>query len=265
MLPIGVQLYSLRDDASKDFLGVLKFVADCGYKLVEPAGFWNIRPTEFKKIIADLGMGMVSSHSPWCRRGSIGEAMDIASLLGLDKVVCGYGPNDFADLEAMKRTADEVNYMGEILKKNGFTLFQHNHDFEFQRLDGKLKYDIFRSLLSVDVKIQMDCFWSTNLGKEDPVAMLKHFAKDTILLHMKDGVSEQRVAGNDMVNGILERHVELMPLGTGTLPIADLIKAAPAQTQAVIVELDSCNIDMKTAIRQSYEFMTKNGLAKGNK
>lgn len=265
MLPIGVQLYSLRDDAAKDYLGVLKFVADCGYKLVEPAGFWNIRPSEFKKIIGDLGMDMISSHTPWCRRGSIGEAMDIAHILGLDKVVCGYGPNDFADVESMKRTADEVNYMGEILKKNGFTLFQHNHDFEFQRIDGKLKYDIFREMLSVDVKIQMDCFWSTNLGKEDPVEMLKHFAKDTILIHMKDGVSEQRVAGNDMVNGILERHVELMPLGTGKLPIPELIKNAPAQTQAVIVELDSCIIDMKTAIRQSYEYMTKNGLAKGNK
>lgn len=265
MLPIGVQLYSLRDEAAKDFPGVLKFVAEVGYQYVEPAGFWNLRPTEFKKMLSDLGLKMISSHSPWCRKGNIGEAMEIADILGLDKVVCGYGPNDFADLNAMKRTADEVNYIGEILKKNGFTLFQHNHDFEFQRIDGKLKYDIFRELLSVEVKLELDCFWSTNLGVEDPVAMLKHYAKDTILLHMKDGVSEQRVAGNNMVNGILERHIELTPLGTGKLPIADLIKAAPAQTQAVIVELDTCTIDMKTAIRQSYEFMIKNGLAKGNK
>lgn len=265
MLPIGVQLYSLREDAQKDFLGVLKFVADVGYKYVEPAGFWTIRPTEFKKIINDLGMDLISSHSPWCRPGNIGEAMDLAAILGLKSIVCGYGPNEFKDVESMKRTADEVNYMGGILARNGFSLFQHNHDFEFQRIDGKLKYDIFREMLNVDVKIQLDCFWSTNLGKENPVEMLKHYAKDICTLHMKDGVSEQRVAGNDMVNGILERHVELMPLGTGTLPIADLIKAAPAQTQAVIVELDHCIIDMKTAIRQSYEFMTSNGLAKGNK
>lgn len=265
MLPIGVQLYSLRDEAAKDFPAVLKFVADIGYKYVEPAGFWTLRPTEFKKMITDLGMGMISSHSPWCRRGNTGETMELASILGLDKIVCGYGPNDFKDLDAIKRTADEVNYMGEILKKNGFTLFQHNHDFEFQRIDGELKYDIFRKLLSVDVKLQLDCFWSTNLGKEDPVAMLKHYAKDTILLHMKDGFSEQRVQGNDMVNGILERHVELMTLGTGKLPIPELIKAAPAHTQAVIVELDSCTTDMKTAIKDSYTYMTKNGLAKGNK
>ena len=95
--------------------------------------------------------------------------------------------------------------------------------------------------------------------------MLDLFAKDTILLHMKDGVASQKVDGNKMVNGILERHVELMPLGTGTLPIRDLIAHAPAQTQAVIVELDYCNTEMVSAIEQSYKFMVENGLAAGNK
>jgi sugar phosphate isomerase/epimerase len=265
MLPIGVQLYSLREEAQKDFVGVLKFVADVGYKYVEPAGFWDVRPSEFLKIIKDLGMDMVSSHSPWCRPGNIGEVMELADNLGLDKVVCGFGPADFENVEAMKRTAEQVNYMGEILAKNGFILFQHNHDFEFQRIDGKLKYDIYREMLDVDVKLEMDSFWSTNLGNEDPVEMLKHYADDTILLHMKDGVAKQKVGGDNMVNGILERDVKMMPLGTGELPIVDLMKAAPAQTQAVIVELDTCIIDMKTAIRQSYEYMISNGLAEGNK
>ncbi len=265
MFPIGVQLYSLREEAKKGFLDVLKFVADVGYTYVEPAGFWEIRPTEFKKILADLGLKMISSHSPWCRPGNLGEAMDLANILGLDKIVCGYGPGDFENLDAIKRTAEQVNAMGKVVTKNGFTLFQHNHDFEFQRIDGKLKYDIFRKMLDVDVKLQLDCFWSTNLGKEDPVEMLKHYAKDVILIHMKDGISEQRVSGSGTVNGLLERHVDLTPLGTGKLPIPQLIAAAPKHNQAVIVELDFCNIDMKTAIRQSYEYMVGNGLAKGNK
>ena len=115
------------------------------------------------------------------------------------------------------------------------------------------------------VKYEIDAFWSTSLGKEDPVEMLKMFAKDTILLHMKDGISEQRVAGDNMVNGILERHVELMPLGTGKLPIKDIVAAAPEQVQAIIVELDSCNIEMKAGIEQSYHYMIDNGIARGNK
>ena len=60
MKPIGVQLYSLRSLAQDDFVSVLKKVADIGYKYVEPAGLWNLRPREFKKIIADLGLEMIS-------------------------------------------------------------------------------------------------------------------------------------------------------------------------------------------------------------
>ncbi len=265
MKPIAVQLYSLRNEAEKDFVKVIKRVAEIGYKAVEPAGFWNLRPTEFKKIVDDLGLKIYSSHSPWARSAkSLGEAMEVADTLGLNKIVCGYGPDDFKDIDAIKKTADNTNAIYEVLKKNGFTLFQHNHDFEFQRIDGKLKYQIYRELCP-GVKYEMDCFWSTNLGVEDPVEMLKLFAADTILLHMKDGVCAQNVGGKAMVNGILERKVELMPLGTGTLPIKELVAAAPAQVEAIVVELDYCNIDMFTAIEQSYKYMTGNGLAAGNK
>lgn len=263
--PLGVQLYSLRELASADFPAVLKKVADIGYKYVEPAGFWNLRPSEFKKMIADLGLGLVSSHSPWARNPKVlGEVMEVASIIGLDSVVCGYGPDDFKDMDAIKKTADNTNAMMEVLKRNGFTLYQHNHDFEFQRLDGKLKYEIYREM-TPGLKYQIDCFWSTNLGHEDAVEMLKIFAADTISMHMKDGVCKQDVGGKQMVNGILDRKVDLMPLGTGTLPIRELVANAPESAKAIIVELDYCNIDMMTAIEQSYRFMTENGLAAGNK
>jgi sugar phosphate isomerase/epimerase len=262
--PISVQLYSLRELAKQDFVSVLKKVADIGYVGVEPAGLWNLQPKEFLKIIEDLGLKMFSSHTPWARINNLDETMETASALGLKKIVCGYGADDFKDMDSIKKTAENTCIMQEKLAKNGFTLFQHNHEFEFQRLDGKLKYEIYRELCP-KVKYQMDCFWSTGLGKEDPVEMLKLFKDDIISIHMKDGVSEQKVSGNDMVNGILERKVDLMPLGTGTLPIKDLVKEIPDAVDTIIVELDFCNIDMMTAIEQSYKYMTENGLAKGNK
>ena len=125
--PLSVQLYSLRARAEKDFAAVLKDVAAMGYKGVEPAGFWNIRPSQLKKIVEDLGMKIYSSHSPWCRGNNIGECMDIADMLGLKTIVCGYGPDDFKDMDAIKRTADVSNRMQAELERNGFTLFQHNH------------------------------------------------------------------------------------------------------------------------------------------
>ena len=262
--PLSVQLYSLRARAQKDFVAVLKDVAAMGYKGVEPAGFWNIRPSEFKKIVEDLGMKVYSAHSPWCRGGNVGECMDLADMLGLKTVVCGYGPDDFKDLDAIKKTADLTNRMQEEFERNGYTLFQHNHYWEFERLDGRLKYEIYAELCP-KVKFQLDCFWSTNKGKEDPVAILKKFADRTILLHMKDGVCKQETANGGMVNGLLDMKVDLLPLGSGTLPIKELISVMPEQVETVIVELDYCNIDMTEAIAKSYKFMTENGLAAGNK
>ena len=82
---------------------------------------------------------------------------------------------------------------------------------------------------------------------------------------MKDGVARQNVAGDAMVNGILDRHVDLMPLGTGELPIPELIANVPDQVSSIVVELDYCQTDMFEAIEKSYKYMTSNKLAIGNK
>ncbi|MBQ7722221.1 MAG: sugar phosphate isomerase/epimerase [Kiritimatiellae bacterium] len=266
-LPISVQLYSVRDYIARDgFAPVLKRIADIGYKGVEPAGFFNLRPSELKKMTADLGLEIYSSHSPWAHNaGGLPEQLDIASILGLDTIVCGYGPDNFKDLDSIKKTADNTNAMVDFCSKNGFTLFQHNHYWEFERIDGRLKYDIYRELCP-GVKYQIDSFWSTNKGTEDAVAMLKEFAKDTILIHMKDGVCRQEAKNDGMKDGLLDMKIDLLPLGTGTLPIKDIIAAAPAQVKTVVVELDYCeSCEMFKALEISYKFMTENGIAAGNK
>ena len=262
--PISVQLYSLREYAEKDFVGVLKRVADIGYKGVEPAGFWNLRPSEMKKMVEDLGMKIYSSHSPWAQPWNLGECMEIADILGLKRVVCGYGPDDFKDLDAIKATAEKTNKMQEFLAANGFQLFQHNHYWEFERIDGKLKYEIYAELCP-NVKFEIDSFWSTNKGTENPVEMLNKFADRTVLLHMKDGVCTQKAGGGETVNGLLDMKIDLMPLGTGSLPIKDIVTAAPESVETIVVELDYCNTEMFKAIEMSYKFMTENGLAAGNK
>ncbi len=262
--PLSVQLYSLREYAQKDIVAVLKKVAEIGYKGIEPAGFWNLRPSEFKKIADDLGLAIYSSHSPWARGTNLGECMEIADILGLKSIVCGYGPDDFKDLDSIKKTADMTNAMQEFLAANGFGLFCHNHYWEFERLDGKFKYELFAQMCP-NLKFELDSFWSTNKGQEDPVAILKQFADRTVLLHMKDGVCAQQAAGGEMVNNLLDMKIDLMPLGTGTLPIKELVANLPEQVETIVVELDYCDTEMYKAIEMSYKFMTENQLAAGNK
>jgi sugar phosphate isomerase/epimerase len=265
--PIAVQLYSVRDYIAKEgFAPVLKRIADIGYKGVEPAGFFGVRPSELKKMVDDLGLKLYSTHSPWARKlDDLPEQLDIAAVLGLDTIVCGFGPDDFKDLDAIKRTADLTNPMVDYCRRNGFTMFQHNHYWEFGRIDGRVKYDIYRDLCPA-MKYELDCFWSTNLGTEDSVAMLKDFAKDTILIHMKDGICRQEAKNAGMKNGLLDMKVDLLPLGTGDLPIKDLVAAAPAQVKCIIVELDYCeSCEMMMALEISYKYLTENGLAEGNR
>lgn len=261
---IGVQLYSLREQAEKDFVRVLKLVADIGYKAVEPAGLWNLKPTEFRKIVSDLGMTLCSSHSPWARRANIPATIALAGELGLSKVVCGFGPDDFKDLDAIKRTADEVNEIQVQLAAAGLVLFQHNHNFEFEKLDGRLKYDIYAELAPT-VKFQIDAFWASNFGANDPAAMVRKFAARTVSIHVKDGTFEHDPSQFKMVNGFLDRKLKLMPLGTGEMDLPAIVAATPDTVDTLIVELDSCIIDMEEAIRQSYLYLTERGLALGNK
>ena len=262
--PLSVQLYSLRERAEKDFYSVLKDVADMGYVGVEPAGFWNYTPAELKKVLDDLGLKIFSSHSPWCNPSTVDAAMEAANALGVKKIACGYGPDNFKDLDAIKKTADEVNAMVEKTSANGYELFIHNHYWEFDRIDGKPKHQILAEL-APGLKFQIDSFWSTNKGKEDAVEMLKLFGDRVTLLHMKDGVCAQSAQLAGTVNGNLDMKIDLMPLGTGTLPIADIVKAAPDTVETIIVELDYCNVDMTEAIARSYEYMVGNKLAYGNK
>lgn len=264
LLPLSVQLYSLRAAAEKDFIRVLKFVAETGYAGVEPAGFWNIKPRELKKIVEDLGMKIFSSHSPWAVPGKLGECMELADAIGLKTIVCGYGPDDFKDLDAIKRTAETTNRMIEVLAPNGYTLFQHNHYWEFERIDGQLKYEYYRALCP-QVKYQIDCFWAGALGKEDPVAMYKLFADDSISVHFKDGKIEQGVNVDGSKNGLLDCKVELLALGSGEMPLKALTAALSPSVLAIIVELDYCATDMFEAIAQSYNFMTRNQLAAGRR
>lgn len=261
-MPLGVQLYSVRDYAAKDFAGTLEKIAKIGFKYVEPAGFFNIRPSMFRRVCSDLGLSIVSSHSPWVTNPDVlGEAMDLADDLGLKTIVTGWGPDAFKDLDAIKATAENVSKIASRLAENGYTLFQHNHYWEFERLeDGRVKYDVFHELCP-EVKYEIDCFWSTNKGTENPVEMLKPFVKDAILLHMKDGICRQNAQNAGMKDGLLDMKIDLLPLGRGDLPIKELVETA-TEAKAVIVELDYCDsVEMMAALEESYRFMVSNGIA----
>ena len=262
---LGVQLYSLREESERDFPGVLKFVAETGYKAVEPAGLYGLTPKDFKKICADLGLRIASSHglgldSP----ADVPRVADTLGDLGLKTAVISFRAPAFADLDAIKRTAEHANELQSALARQGITLVQHNHYFEFERLNGELKYDIYARLCP-DVKFQIDTFWAGNFGAEVPAEMVRRFAARTVSLHLKDGTFEHDRSKWKIVNGKVDRDLKLRPLGTGETDIPAVVAAAPETVDTLIVELDYCVIEMREALKQSYAYLTENRLGVGNK
>lgn len=101
--PLSIQLYSLRDASANDFPAVLRKLAEIGYKGVEPAGFYNFTPKEFRKYVEDLGMVISSTHSPWVTPDTLEQSIDTYGELGVKWVTGGYGTDDFTTLDAIKK------------------------------------------------------------------------------------------------------------------------------------------------------------------
>ena len=255
MKPISIQLYSLRAMSEKDFAGVIRAVGEIGYCGVEPAGFYGMAPADLRRLVEDQGMVVSSSHGPWASPDNLAEVIDTAAALGVELVSSGFGAEDFKDTDAIRRTADKVNSMEEVLGKAGLTLFLHNHWWEFEMLEPaeqggpRLKHDLFAEL-APKVAFEIDTYWAANFGANDPVAIVKKLAARAPLLHIKDGP--------------LVREKPMLAVGSGKMPTRKVIEAAnPDVLRWLVVELDSCATDMLQAVRESYDWLTREKLARG--
>ena len=214
----GLQLYTLRDDLPKDPKGVLKQVADMGYKQIE--GFegkmglwWGMTHTEFKKYIDDLGLTMISTH---CNinenfEKKAAEAKEVGLKYLIDP---WFGPQK--TLDAYKKHADVFNQKGEICKKNDMRFAYHNHGYSFEKLDGQYPQDIFMQNSNPElVDFEMDIFWVEVPG-EDPITWLQKYPNRFRLCHIKD-----REKGAQKGDGKTSTD-----LGTGSLDYKKILRVA---------------------------------------
>lgn len=247
MKPISVQLYSLRQESQQDFDAVLERLATIGYQGVEPFNLFGKTPESFKAQVEDLGMVVSSTHHPWANRTYTSEVADTVNALGLTRAAGGFGADDFADLDAVKRTADTVNSLIDALSSHGLGLFLHNHWWEFAEIEGKLGFHWIAELCP-EVEFEVDTYWAANFGAVDVVAEVARIKARAPLLHIKDGPLEQGKA-----------HVAL---GDGKMDIGGIIAAAdPDVLEWNVVELDDCDTDMMTAVERSFRYLVDNSLA----
>ncbi len=198
---VGIQLYTIRDAMSADVKGTLKKVSDIGYKNLELAGysdgkFYGFSPAEFGKIVTDLGMVNLSSHT---QVESAAISLDKSKLmadahaeLGVKFCIKPWIEEADRNIEAYKKMIADVNEVAKITKSVGIQFGYHNHNFEFKNTDGIVPYyDLFLKEMDADlVTMELDLFWASKAG-QDPVAMFKKYPGRFQLLHFKDMLTNQ--------------------------------------------------------------------------
>jgi sugar phosphate isomerase/epimerase len=153
-LPIGFQVYPVRDMLAKDFEGTLRQMAGVGYRSVEmcsPPGYESsgfgplakMTAAEMRRIIKAAGLRCESCHyTPGELRTNLEERIAFAKALGLKQMVLSsFGLRQDATIDDWRRVADELNKIGERTLKAGIQTGFHNHNFEFREIGGVLIYD----------------------------------------------------------------------------------------------------------------------------
>lgn len=242
---IGLQLYTIRDAMGIDVPGSLKKVSDIGYKYLELANyengkFYGMEPVEFKKLVTDLGMEILSSHT---QVEAEGITLDNAKKMAEDhsKLGAKYCVQPWVVEEARKTVASfrkmvaDWNKVGKIMKDHGIQFGYHNHNFEFKPLEGKIPYyDIFLAELDKDlVTMEIDLFWASKAGQH-PVEIFKKYPGRFQLFHMKDMYTKE--APFFTTTGV----TDFAPVGAGVINFKEILAAKKiAGMKYLIVEQDS--------------------------
>ena len=227
---LGVQLYSVRDKMKDDAAGTLKQIADIGYKVVEHANyvgrkFYKYEPKEFKKLLDDLGLKMLSGHTVMGKqhwdvaKNDFTDAwkytVDDAATVGQQFVISPWLDASLRNNESeFKQFMDIFNKSGELCKKQGMKFGYHNHDFEFNtQLNGQNLYDLIMQLTDPSVVIQQLDMGNLYNGGANAMDVLKKHANRIVSVHVKDEIKS---------SGGTERY-ESTELGKGIVNVKDVI------------------------------------------
>jgi len=254
---LGVQLYTVRQEAERDLPAVLEAVRKIGYTEVET--YWNIysHPApELRRMINDHGLKVPSGHFDY---DGLESKIDYAHALGVEYVICPMLPESlWFTLDGYKRAADQFNIWGEKIHQAGMQFGFHNHNYEFRRFadtTGGATTGFATLMKNCDPKlvcIEMDCYWITQAGI-DPLQMFKEYGSRIKLLHLKDRKSGFPVT--QVKDDAAEHFTEV---GAGTIHWPEILAAAERNgVKHVFVERDSGDLPAMESLRISYQNLQK--------
>jgi len=251
-VPVGLQLYSVRNLLPKDFEGTLQKLAAAGYREVEAAGYFDKTAADFGNALQKAGLKCVSTHHQLTQlKTQLDQLIQYGQAIGLEYIICSWAGvhrdptrKGELNLDDWRYVADQFNAIGAKVKAAGMTFGYHNHVVEFGTENGIVFFDELLKRTDPNVvKFEMDCGWVVG-GGHNPVDYLTKFPERFPLLHVKDMVKEP--------DGKLRNVV----MGKGFIDYKPIFRAATG-LKHYFIEQEEFEGDPMTELREDAEFMKK--------
>jgi sugar phosphate isomerase/epimerase len=264
-LPIGLQLYSVREMMAKDYEGTLKQIGALGYQEVETAGYFDRSSEQVKSAMSAAGLKCVSAHYPYASLNKdFDKIVAFNKEIGVQYIICAFpgikDPSRLKDqsyrtqitsftLEDYRWNADQFNKFGEKLKAAGMKFGYHNHTMEFAKQDGVVPFDeMVRLTDPALVTFEMDCGWVI-VGGANPVDYLHRYPSRISMLHVKDFKHIEKPASTLEPPPAAE-------LGRGTLDYRPVFEAAKkANIKHYFVEQEEFDLPPMESLKIDADYM----------
>lgn len=254
---IALQMYTVREDAQRDFSGTLRAVAAMGYPAVQLAGYGGLAADALRDLLGELDLAVAGSHIGLDRLiEATDEEIAFNLALGNRDLVCpAPPPNRRATVDDFRWLADQLNAVGRRCQAAGARLSYHNHAFEFTRFATESGGATTTSAFALDlllawteptlVYFEPDVYWIARAG-EDPAAYLHRYTGRCPLVHLKD-------VANDAEGSFAE-------VGEGRLDFEPIFSAAETGgAEWYVVEQDRCSGPAMASARLSLENLRRWG------
>ena len=259
-VPLGLELYSLRDQLPQNFDAVLNQVASLGYREVEAASFFGRSAAEVKRAMQSAGLSCVSALYPTydILNANLDEILRYSEAVGVKFIGCASaGRKDATSTETVhlphnladwRWSAEQFNRIGSKIRNAGFEFCYHNHIADFKVEDGVLPYDeLLRLTDPTHVTMELDCGWMI-VGGQSPVRYLLRCPTRFSLLHVKDFKPDKPITSNPPPNPT--------ELGRGSIDYVPILEAADkAHIRHCFVEQEGFDRSPWESLRIDADFM----------
>jgi sugar phosphate isomerase/epimerase len=241
-IPIGLELYSLRDQCKTDLPGMLAAVSKIGYKGVEFAGYHNRSAKELRQMLDDNGLVACGTHTPYesVLEDKLKATIEFNHTIGNKFLIVPW--MEGKSKQAWEDHARLFNQLADKVKPEGMFVGYHAHAHDFEKFDGISAWDIFFGQTKPEVIMQLDTSNCCD-GGANPVEVLKRYPGRARSIHVKsNGAGPEAVIGEDKINW-----KEVFAWCEG-----------PGKTDWYVVEHESSK-DPLDAVKRSFEALHKFG------